>query len=273
MIRTPIYDFEQGSSPLLVSMPHVGTLLPEQMKKTMTVAALQLPDTDWDVDCLYDFLPDLSVSTLRANYSRYVVDLNRSASNESLYPGQSVTEVCPTTLFDDQPIYEGAYQLEEHQIADRIEKYWKPYYQKIREELERISKAHGYAVLLDAHSIKSRVPRFFTGQLPDLNWGTGDGKTCALSLSKALLDDVIESHNYSTVLNGRFKGGNIVRSFGKPEQSIHAIQLEMSQATYMKNERMHEQDPEKMTAMKEQLQRCVKTLLNHFEKTGVGCTG
>lgn len=272
MSHAPIYDFQRGNSPLLVSMPHVGTLLPEQMKQRMTAAALQLPDTDWDVHCLYDFLPDLNVSTLRANYSRYVVDLNRSASNESLYPGQSVTEVCPTTLFDDQPIYEGAHQPDEHQIADRIEKYWKPYYQKIQEELERIRSSHGYAILLDAHSIKSRVPRFFEGQLADLNWGTGDGKTCAASLSKAMLDDVIENHNYSTVLNGRFKGGNIIRSFGKPDQGTHAIQLEMSQATYMKNERMHVQDPEKVAAVKAQLQRCVTKLLNHFRKPGIACT-
>ena len=133
-----VFDFHQGNSPLLVSMPHVGIQVPEDICSGMTQRAGELPDTDWDVHKLYDFLPDMGVSTLRANYSRYVVDLNRSTSGESLYPGQKVTEICPTTLFNGEGVYTSGYCLDDEEISRRVDRYWVPYHQKIEQDLERI---------------------------------------------------------------------------------------------------------------------------------------
>jgi|TARA_B110000908_G_C10261099_1_gene459328 N-formylglutamate deformylase len=266
MSERKIFDFVQGDSPLLVSMPHVGTSVPSAMSERMTAQARSFPDTDWHVHQLYDFLEELGVSTLKANYSRYVVDLNRAPGGESLYPGQSVTEVCPTTLFNDQPIYNHGSEPDKAEISARIDTYWQPYHNCIDIELKRIRDKFGYAVLLDAHSIKSRVPRFFEGQLPDFNWGTADGSSCDPLLGERLLAESTAVFPYTPILNGRFKGGFITRNNGRPNESIHAVQLELSQATYMDDEDSFEISPAKADLLRSTLKGLVTVLLNHFDK-------
>lgn len=229
------YRFIEGNLPLLVSVPHAGTEVPEAQRARMTEAALALPDTDWHVDRLYGFVEELGASMIVATQSRYVIDLNRAPDSRPLYPGASNTELCPTTTFDEAPLYRDNEMPEEAEIAQRLETVWRPYHARVRGELERIRAQHGIALLWDAHSIRSHVPRFFEGRLPDLNLGTADGASADPELT-ALLGSVAreaEALGYSHAINGRFKGGYITRSFGAPAAGIHALQLELSQITYM----------------------------------------
>jgi N-formylglutamate deformylase len=223
------YKFRAGRAPLLVSMPHTGTAVPKEIRERLTPEALALPDTDWHLEKLYDFLEPLGASMLVATHSRYVVDLNRPPDNANLYPGQDTTGVVPIDTFHKEPLYSGALP-DAAEVHSRIQSYWQPYHAKLAEELAHLRKQHGHALLWDAHSIFSELPRFFAGKLPDLNLGTGDGKSCAPGIGEALLAKV---SGYSTVLNGRFKGGYITRSYGNPARGIHAVQLELSEATYM----------------------------------------
>jgi N-formylglutamate deformylase len=149
----------------------------------------------------------------------------------NLYPGLNSTELCPTTAFDLSPLYLDGYTPSEAEIARRIEMYWQPYHQAIHETLQEMKQRFGRVVLLDAHSILSHVPRFFENQLPDFNFGNADGLSC----SPALISQVkqLDLSPYSSVINGRFKGGYITRAYGKPDENIHALQLELSQRTYM----------------------------------------
>jgi len=226
------YHFTPGDGPLLVSMPHVGTRLDPGIAGNLTEAGRAIMDTDWDVDRLYNFLEDIGASILIANYSRYVIDLNRPGDGESLYPGQSETGLCPTTSFAGEPIYRTGYSPDATEISRRKEIYWQPYHDKIRAELHRIRDKFGYAMLWDAHSIKARVPRFFDGRLPDLNLGTGGGISCDRALAERLYA-IAGKSGFSAVLDGRFTGGYITRHYGNPAQNIHAAQLELSQSTYM----------------------------------------
>lgn len=229
------YRFTVGDAPLLVSMPHVGTHVPEAIAAGMTEAARALPDTDWHVDRLYDFLGDLGAAVIAATHSRYVIDLNRDPAGTPLYPGASETELCPTTMFDDAPIYRDGGAPDAAEVARRREAVWQPYHDRVSRTLAAIRDRHGLALLWDAHSIRSRVPRFFEGRLPDLNLGSGGGVTAA----PALIGRVAEAaraaaaEGYSHALDGRFKGGYITRTYGKPGGGIHALQLELSQITYM----------------------------------------
>ena len=226
------FHFVQGDSPLLVSMPHVGLKVPEDVARHLTINSGKLADTDWHLDWLYSFLATMGVSTLVACYSRTVIDLNRGADGYALYPGQSETELCPTTGFDNQPLYKEGCAPDGLEIQRRKELYWQSYHDELRAELSRIKKQYGYALLWDAHSIKSHVPRFFDGQLPDLNLGSGNGTSCDSELAEGLLK-IATGSSYSAVLNGRFTGGYITRHYGDPDNDIHAIQLEISQNTYM----------------------------------------
>jgi len=226
------YHFSQGHGPLLVSMPHVGTYLTPEVAADLNENGRLIKDTDWHLDQLYNFLADMGVSRLMAHNSRTVIDLNRDAGGAILYPGQSETELCPTTSFDNKPLYHEGYILDQAEILRRKAAYWQPYHNKIRRELDRIKAQFGYALLWDAHSIQSHVPRFFDGQLPDLNLGTGDGQSCDTKIAGELLS-LAQSSDYKAVLNGRFKGGYITRHYGDPGRNIHAFQLEISQITYM----------------------------------------
>ncbi len=227
------FIFRQGAGPLLVSMPHVGLHIPDDIAADMTPLARTVSDTDWHIDRLYDFLDDLGASAIAATHSRYVVDLNRSPDGASLYPGQATTGLCPTGTFDDEPLYRDGAAPGQAEIERRVARYWKPYHDKLEAELARLKAAHGYALLWDAHSIRSVVPRLFEGPLPDLNIGTANGASCDPDMARRVLQAAESAQGYSAVLNGRFKGGYITRRYGQPDDDIHAIQLELSQRTYM----------------------------------------
>jgi N-formylglutamate deformylase len=227
------YTFREGRGPLLVSMPHTGTHIPDALARRMTEIARTVPDTDWHMERLYDFLDALGASVLVATHSRYVVDLNRPPDNANLYPGQDTTGLCPVDTFYRQPIYASGEAPDDEEIADRVARYWTPYHAKLAEELERLKARHGRALLWDAHSIFSVVPRFFEGTLPDFNLGTAEGRSCASGVGEAVLAVAAQAPGYRAVLNGRFKGGYITRRYGRPAENVHAFQLELSEATYM----------------------------------------
>jgi N-formylglutamate deformylase len=198
----------------------------------MNAAASITQDTDWHLDRLYAFAHSKGASVLQARVSRYVIDLNRPPSGESLYPGQTTTGLCPTETFHGEPLYPSGAEPDAAEQERRLRTYWQPYHSALDQELARLKELHGAVLLWDAHSIASTLPRLFEGQLPDLNLGTHSGLSCAA----AMIDDVAAvaaASTHSHVVNGRFKGGFITRHYGQPAQNIHAIQLEMTQALYM----------------------------------------
>ncbi|WP_448206237.1 N-formylglutamate deformylase [Azospirillum sp. sgz302134] len=230
------FRFQPGETPVLLSIPHVGTAIPPDIAATMTDAALTVPDTDWHLDRLYHFAPALGIGFLKATCSRYVIDLNRDPSGDVLYPGADNTELCPLTTFDHQPIYKPGQEPDAAEVERRVGAFWRPYHEQLHSELQALKERFGIAILFEAHSIRSREPRFFEGQLTDFNLGTADGATASPALVGRLMNVLTARENYSAVLNGRFKGGYITRRYGTPAENIHAIQLEMTQHTYMEED-------------------------------------
>ncbi|WP_129527646.1 N-formylglutamate deformylase [Achromobacter agilis] len=228
-----IYQFSRGTAPLLVSIPHLGSLIPDSQRAQMTPVGLQSGDTDWHLDTLYRFVEAMGASVIGARYSRYVVDLNRPPNDESLYPGQTKTGLCPAQTFRGDALYLNEGILTDAERTHRLQTYWQPYHAKLCEELDRIKAEHGTVLLWEAHSIASVLPRLFDGKLPDLNIGTSDGAACAPDILAAVEDRLRDCSDYTWAVNGRFKGGYITRHYGAPADNIHAIQLEMCQSTYM----------------------------------------
>lgn len=227
------FELRRGTAPLLISMPHPGTLLPPDIADRLTDAALRLPDTDWHLPRLYDFADALGASVIVATHSRYAIDLNRPPDGADLYPGQDTTALCPADTFDRQPLYRDRRQPDATEVERRIERYWAPYHAALRNELVRLRERHASVVLWDAHSIRSVLPRFFAGRLPDLNFGSAGGAACDRNLAQLLLRIAGNHPRYSAVLDGRFKGGYITRHYGQPDRGVHAVQLELAQCTYM----------------------------------------
>ncbi len=257
-----VVRLHRGDAPLIISMPHVGTHLPAGIADTMTPIARHVLDTDWYVERLYDFTVELGATTIQATHSRYVIDLNRNPDNKPLYSGADNTELCPTTTFDLEPIYLPGQEPGQNEIARRIESYWQPYHATIAEEISRLRENHEKIVLWDGHSIRSVVPRFFRNILPDFNLGTGNGISADPDLARRVVATAEAANAYTTTFNGRFKGGYITRTYGDRQNGVHAIQLELSQATYMEEALPFRYLPEKADEAKAVIARLLKEVLN-----------
>ncbi|MDU9391670.1 N-formylglutamate deformylase [Pseudomonas japonica] len=227
-----VLNFHQGTLPLLISMPHAGLKLTPAVRDGLVAPARSLPDTDWHIPQLYDFVRELGASVVAAEYSRFVIDLNRPEDDQPLYVG-ATTGLYPATLFDGSPLFEAGKVPSVEERAGYLEGIWRPYHDTLRNELARLKAKFGYALLWDAHSIRSHVPHLFDGKLPDFNLGTFNGASCDPQLAARLEAVCGEAPGYSHVLNGRFKGGHITRHYGDPANHIHAVQLELAQSTYM----------------------------------------
>jgi len=226
-------DLVRGDTPLVIDIPHAGTYLPPALAARLTPAARTVPDTDRHVERLFAFACDAGVTLVAATHSRYVVDLNRNPSGAALYPGADNTELCPTRTFGNEALYADGNAPEAGEVAARRALYFVPYHALLAAEIERVRARHGYAILLDGHSIRSEVPRFFAGRLPDLNLGTADGTSCAPAVQAAADVVLAGAKAFTSVVNGRFKGGYVTRHYGQPSRGVHALQLEIAQACYM----------------------------------------
>jgi N-formylglutamate deformylase len=241
---TDLFSLERGTAPLLISIPHLGTRIPDAMRDQYTDIALTVVDTDWHLDRLYAFGKALGATMLGARVSRYVIDLNRPSNDESLYPGQTTTSLCPTETFRGEPLYREGRVPDAAERERRVATYWQPYHHALRAELQRLRAAHANVLLWEGHSIASVLPRLFDGKLPDLNIGTQDGRTAASPVLEAVTR-AASAAPFTWIANGRFKGGFITRHFGAPQDGVHAVQLEMCQSTYMSEDAPFDYMPER----------------------------
>lgn len=221
-----------GDTPLLVSMPHCGTEIPPDVELALVSPWLARKDTDWWIGLLYDFAAEFGATCIRTAISRTVIDVNRDPSGRSLYPGQNTTELCPTTTFDGEPLYREGREPGAEEIARRQGEYFQPYHHALEAQLEGRLNRQKKIVLFEAHSIRSRIPRLFEGELPHFNIGTNSGLSCDDALSRTVASVCAES-GFTHVVNGRFKGGYTTRHYGKPARGVHAIQLELATRAYM----------------------------------------
>ena len=228
------FTLHRGRAPLLISLPHDGSFIPEDISARMHPAARRSPDTDWHVARLYEPLArELGASVLKPRASRYVVDLNRPADGHALYPGQRETGLVPTVGFDGEPLYLDGGMPDAAEIQRRVNDYWQPYHDALAQELARLRGEHGRVVLWEGHSIRGRVPMLFDGRLPDLNLGTASGASCSDALQARLQSCLDAQLRFSVAVNGRFKGGYITRHYGRPDAGVQAVQLELVQLNYM----------------------------------------
>ena len=260
MTPTDLYSCERGTSALVLSIPHSGQRLSPDLERRLTPAARTLPDTDWRVDELYDFADELGATVLRAQYSRYVVDLNRSPRDASLYPGLPATGLCPTRQFDGEPIYQRGCEPDAEEIEHRRATYWQPYHDRLEAELASTCERHGHAILSDCHSIAPVVPRLFDGRLPMLNVGTNHGSSCAPAIHDAVVREVTGS-GYTYAVNGRFVGGHITRHYGQPERGRHAVQMEIAHDAYLDGATPETFSRRKADALRACLQRILRAAI------------
>jgi N-formylglutamate deformylase len=225
-------EIARGEAPLLVSIPHTGTEIPPEIEARLASPWLARKDADWWIEKLYDFAHELGATVIRTRISRTVIDVNRDPSGASLYPGQATTGLCPDTTFDGEPLYGPGQEPDDAEIARRRSAYFDPYHAAVAAEIARLRQAHGRIALYDCHSIRSVIPRLFEGELPHFNIGTNRGAACDPALER-LVEEHCAGSRFSHVVNGRFTGGWITRRYGRPDEGVHAVQMELACRAYM----------------------------------------
>ncbi|OKH86883.1 N-formylglutamate deformylase [Thalassospira sp. TSL5-1] len=257
-----VFDVEQGSSPVILAFPHTGTDVPADMREKLNDNGKILADTDWHIHRLYDgLLP--GVTTVRALFHRYVIDANRDPSGQSLYPGQNTTGLVPVTDFDGKPIWREGQEPDENEVSRRQQQFHAPYHAALKAEIDRVKALHGVAVLYDCHSIRSHIPFLFDGKLPDFNIGTDSGTTCDPRIEQAVVTVCENAAGFTSVLNGRFRGGWTTRHYANPAQNIHTVQMELAQSTHLAREEPPFEYDETVAAP---LRAHLKDILQNIEK-------
>lgn len=222
----------RNDGPLIVSIPHAGLEIPEDIAPALISPARARYDADLYVDQLYAFAFKLGATIVRATTSRTVIDVNRDPSGATLYPGQFTTGLCPLETFDGLPLYLPGQEPDAAEIARRRAAYFDPYHAALRAEIDRLRDLHPAIVLYEAHSIRSTVPKLFNGRLPEFNIGSNSGQSCAPELAQAVAA-ICAQQQRSHVVDGRFKGGWTTRHYGQPANGVHAIQMELAMRTYL----------------------------------------
>jgi formiminoglutamase len=216
----------RDEAPLLLSLPHAGTEIPAALEARLASPWLGRRDADWWTDRLYDFAARLGATVVRTRISRTVIDVNRDPSGASLYPGLATTELCPTTTFDGEALYKSGEAPDAAEISRRSAQFHAPYHAALAAEIARLRERHPHIVVYDCHSIRSRIPRLFEGELPVFNIGTNSGMSCDERLTRAV-EAACAATPFSRVINGRWKGGFITRHYGRPGAGVHALQMEL----------------------------------------------
>lgn len=251
--------------PIVVSVPHCGTAFPDEIKDQYKPKLIKAPeDTDWFVDTLYDFVPAMGITMIKATYSRWVIDLNRDPFSKPLYKdGRLITPLCPATTFLGENIYKDERQeVEQPEVKRRKELYYQPYHTKLRELLSLRKRKHGKVLLWDCHSIKQLVPTIQSDKFPDLILGDADGTSASPGLIESALG-VLDHSGFTVAHNHPFKGGYITRKYGKPIKNRHALQLEMTKVNYM-DDAEKTYDKTRADKMRELLKRVFEKLIGQL---------
>lgn len=215
---------------VLVSIPHTGTRVPDDIAATFASAAMRsLPMTDWHLHTLYDFLPALGIDVLHATYSRFVIDLNRPPEPRPLYPGRFETGLVAERTFQGETVY--ATPPDAAAIEARKSRYYEPYHARLAELLEGKRRRFGRAVLIDAHSVASSASLLHGPLGQEIYLGDRDGATCDPRL-RGFFAQAFAKAGLTVSVNEPYKGGYTTDHYGRL-QGIDALQIEMCQRVYM----------------------------------------
>ena len=254
---------KKNKVPVIISSPHSGTYFPEEVKTQLKPEVLENPDdTDWFIDKLYDFAPNMGITFIAANYNRWVIDLNRNPESKPLYTdGRVITGLVPTTNFNGDSLYIDK-EPSEDEIERRLKTYYQPYHHKLAELINEIKNEFGKVLLFDAHSIRDLVPGIRQEAFPQLILGDNDETTASKDIINTAMD-TLGKGPYQLEHNYPFKGGYITRHFGNPKENIHALQLEMCKSNYM-DDTQTKYNKEKANTMRTLLQTLFSNLIEHL---------
>lgn len=244
-----IFEFLQPAQirvPFLFNSPHSGRFYPKKFLDLIQLNHFDIRlSEDSYVDLLFNDVVRLGCCFMAACFPRAFVDLNRAADeidpemfsesfpNQLFTPTQRVMAglgIIPRIVTTNMNIYKEKLSLQE--AFNRIENYYIPYHKALDAQLKIIRQQFGYSVLIDCHSMPSKLKFFGGTPQPDFILGDRYGRTCSYELCEHAAD-ILRSKGYVVAINRPYSGGFITTHYGRPEEGSHALQLEINRSLYL----------------------------------------
>jgi N-formylglutamate deformylase len=243
-----------GNSPLVLDSPHSGTLYPIDFGYAAACdLALLRSAEDTHVEKLYSFAPELGCAWIEAHFPRSYLDANRNLTevDPDMLAGSwphAVELHDPAVLSkrrlgkgliwratdEGLPLYDR--QLSVREVERRIELCWNPYHAAVKAAIDAAHARHGYSLHMNCHSMPeiagSHATDFPGEKHTDFVLGNRDHSTSSESVL-LYMSKLLTQMGYSVSLNHPYKGVELVRRYGQPEQHRHSVQIEINRALYM----------------------------------------
>jgi len=232
------------SAPVLIASPHSGRNYPKSFIAQSRLDGDQLRSSeDSFVDELFLSAPSLGVPLIRANFPRAYVDVNREPYEldpemfDGPLPGYANAAsrrvagglgTIPRVVADNQEIYRARLSFAE--AEGRIEHCYHPYHRALEGLLVKTRKRFGMAVLIDCHSMPPLAG--YSRNKPDIILGDRYGATAAPWLV-IRAERMLQQLGYRVSRNVPYAGGFTTQNYGRPEDGLHALQIEIDRDVYM----------------------------------------
>lgn len=233
--------------PLLIDSPHSGRCYPGDFQTRVAHEVLRGAE-DWMVDDLFADAPLEGATLLAARFPRAYIDANRRLDDvdpalvdgtwpEPLNPGPKSDlgiGLFRNRTNDGGPLLAAPLSVEG--LRRRIERCWKPYRKVLAETLDGLHARHGAVWHIDVHSMKSVgtaiTPDGIGAERPDMVIGDLDGKSCDPAFTAFIAERLI-AMGYRIAVNDPYKGAEIIRTHGHPQENRHSLQIEIKRNLYM----------------------------------------
>jgi N-formylglutamate amidohydrolase len=252
--ETPAFDLRRAGpegappTPFVFASPHSGRLYPEDMMSAAALDSVSIRRSeDAFVDDLISGAGDHGVTMISARYARAYIDLNREPFE--LDPSMFADELpafarartarvaaglgaIARVVSEGQEIYSRKLMFAE--ARKRIEDAHRPYHQALKRLLDEAQAAHGFAILVDWHSMPSAAARAGGGRERPADMVLGDrfGAACA-GVLPTRVQRALEDMGYRVTRNTPYAGGYTTEHYGQPSRRFHALQIEINRGLYL----------------------------------------
>lgn len=258
-----IYNSNNHKYSVVVSIPHSGTFIPNDIRSIMLPKVI-LSNVDWFLKELYSFLPDMGITLISSNISRYVIDLNRDKT-EDINGKDFWTKLVHTHNTFEKPLYPRPLRSDE--INERLKLYYEPYHAALKGLIEEKLLIFNKVLLLDLHSF---CVDFIEGADEDISLSNYENQSSTTKSIEALRDALTEQ-GYKVGINV-IRGRYILKNYKKLfKEKINCIQMELRYSQYIGKHNYGEEelsswDTKQFADTQVKLQAAFTKLFNEMEE-------